>query len=128
VATTGQAYAYTGDDPVNNTDPSGLAYIYVLLNSKGIPYYVGRTARAVPVRVAEHGRGPRYNGSDEDPDADTYEEIQLNISDDNIRGAEQLVELELQTNQRTDPRMNQRWEISPTSEDYNSHLATLRRS
>jgi uncharacterized protein RhaS with RHS repeats len=25
VATTGQAYAYTGDDPVNDSDPSGLA-------------------------------------------------------------------------------------------------------
>jgi hypothetical protein len=25
VATTGEAYAYTGDDPVNDTDPSGLA-------------------------------------------------------------------------------------------------------
>ena len=53
LAETGQAYAFTGDDPLNATDPLGLHSVYVLLNKEEQIYYVGRS-KLTPRRESEH--------------------------------------------------------------------------
>ncbi len=67
LAETGQPYAFTGDDPLNATDPLGLKplSVYVIRNLKtGKIEYVGKTKRDVAVREKEHGRGPNRRITD----------------------------------------------------------------
>lgn len=52
VATTGQPYSFTGDDPLNATDPLGLHSVYVLMRGGKI-FYVGRS-KNLPRRIDEH--------------------------------------------------------------------------
>jgi hypothetical protein len=58
---------------VNESDPSGLGWIYVLINkSTNLPYYVGQTQVSVQSRLLSHTESGRYN-----PDEDTYNQIDL---------------------------------------------------
>jgi hypothetical protein len=59
VATTGQAYAYTGDDPVNDTDPSGEFSFGTILN---VITYPGRKSLATTADFLS-GVGNAFCGS-----------------------------------------------------------------
>ena len=73
VGLTRAPYNYAGDDPVNEVDPTGLSWIYILINeSKGLPYYVGQTNVSVNSRLLAHTQSGRYNRAD-----DTFEEFDL---------------------------------------------------
>jgi hypothetical protein len=65
---TGQPYAYTGDDPVNGVDPSGLmatVIVYVYLNNNN-PYYVGQTGQDPGVRRSQAESEGRFDPNDGD--------------------------------------------------------------
>jgi hypothetical protein len=76
VAETGQPYAFTGDDPLNATDPLGLVTygsgsdlttIYIFLQ-EDLPSYVGKTIQPLATREYQHSRGPspRFASETED--------------------------------------------------------------
>jgi uncharacterized protein RhaS with RHS repeats len=88
LAETGQPYAFTGDNPLNATDPLGLfakgltaddeeetGNIYILVSPKGTPFYNGKTVRGLDTRVQEHanGKGSASRPSSEDDVIDVGE-------------------------------------------------------
>jgi hypothetical protein len=112
VDATGQAYAYTGDDPVNGSDPSGLDSVYVLYNQDGVPYYVGRSMNDPEVeRKQAHQRSGRMGPNDQ--------MLVLNTVDLNLcqaRDVEEYVMSRLGTMAgRGSFPMNQRHEVSPAN-------------
>jgi hypothetical protein len=125
VATTGQAYAYTGDDPVNGKDPSGDDYVYLIASKNGgVPFYVGRSNDPT-LREAQHqaGENPRYN-----PAKDTFEVLQTNnLSVWQARSLENYEIRDLGTNLGNGGYpYNQRNEIAVTNARYFSSILLAR--
>ncbi len=131
---TGQAYVYTGDDPVNGTDPMGLASIagdgwvvYVLFFS-GEPYYVGRTSRwsyddttnevDINDRLGEHNGGRYELGNT----SFQYEMLYFNGTEEQARIVEQTAIEAADTvwSCPVTPVANQREEVARGSEAYRS--------
>jgi hypothetical protein len=85
VMETGQPYAFTGDDPLNATDPLGLSSVYFLLNRFGHVYYVGRSKRT-PTREQEHAASGKIASGSSMRVLDTE-----NLSKTQAAGTEQLL-------------------------------------
>ena len=62
VATTGEAYAYTGDDPVNDTDPGGLDTYPVVGSGGGDDGFIGSSSGSGGVGSGDGG-SPAQTGS-----------------------------------------------------------------
>jgi hypothetical protein len=85
VQETGQPYAYTEDEPVNEMDPLGLDSVYFLINRFGGVYDVGRS-NWTPTREKTHiGTGKLASGSSMRA-LDT-----VNLSAEQAAGTEQLL-------------------------------------
>ncbi len=85
VAETGQPYAFTGDDPLNATDPLGLHSVYALLGKNGKIYYVGRSNQT-PRRESEHKNLKKLTAGSSMVVLDTP-----NLSKEQAAGVEQLL-------------------------------------
>jgi hypothetical protein len=122
VAETGQPYAFTGDDPLNATDPLGLWKVYVLYNDQThLPFYVGKTDRDIDTRTAEHSletpKGVRFNEKEDSVAVLKTRDLSESESDD----VEEYVMGYTGTNAgRGGFPMNQRHQISPSRDDYAS--------
>ncbi len=66
---TGQPYAFTGDDPLNATDPLGLDKVYIHFDAQGRPKYVGRS-KDPETRKRAHINNKKLNEDDGD-----YQEV-----------------------------------------------------
>jgi hypothetical protein len=87
VMETGQPYAFTGDDPLNATDPLGLDKVYVIRTKSGRIKYVGRTNQ-LPRREREHIK----SGKLDEKNGDTIEELDTpELSNLQVKGVEQIV-------------------------------------
>jgi RHS repeat-associated protein len=119
VAETGQPYAFTGDDPLNETDPLGKmvtgpqgavgAYSIYVLFRNGVPYYVGMTKQALTKRLYQHERNERYDR--DDPDY-TSKEIASSLDKETAEAGENYGAQYLGTVDKSDPEMNQQNPVS----------------
>jgi hypothetical protein len=115
-----QPYAFTGDDPLNATDPLGLDSTYILVHGDGVPYYVGRS-KYTPATQREraHRRSGRMGKDDRMVTLDTS-----NLSKAQAKDVEEYAMGRLGT--MAGPGsfpMNQRHEISPADPTYYARMS-----
>lgn len=124
VSVTGQPISYANDDPVNASDPSGLAYVYILYRYS-TPFYVGRTNN-IDQRLGQHASSGLYCSESDNPDI-----LQTgDISTETAAGLEQKVietlklsNLENQRDEIALDSQSKRWTYQSASEQANQVLA-----
>jgi predicted GIY-YIG superfamily endonuclease len=85
VAETGQPYAFTGDDPLNATDPLGLDKVYII-SRNGEIRYIGRS-NLPERRLKEHIRSGKFD----EKAGDTFKELDTeDLSLTEAKGVEQI--------------------------------------
>jgi hypothetical protein len=88
LAQTGQPYAFTGDDPLNATDPLGDKRVYMVTDRHGRLKYVGQAGDRGNARRSAHLRSGQYNPKSKD----VFEYLRTgSLSDLQATGVEQRI-------------------------------------